>query len=143
MLFAYCVKPTNYPCADEQEARNRRSQLSFASSCQHSIGSVFLARALFPGTANRGEATIYPMTGVYHEIVEAERLVFTSAALGKNGNPFSEVMNTVTFADHGGSTKLTIHARVARVTAEAAPFLAGMEQGWSQSLDRLADEVAL
>ena len=89
------------------------------------------------------DGTIYPMTGVYHEIVEAERLVFTSAALGKNGNPFSEVMNTVTFADHGGSTKLTIHARVARVTAEAAPFLAGMEQGWSQSLDRLADEVAL
>ena len=28
------------------------------------------------------DGTVYPMTGVYHEIVKPERLVFNSAALG-------------------------------------------------------------
>jgi len=62
--------------------------------------------------------------------------------LDKNGNPLFEVLTTVTFSEHGGRTKLTLHARVTTATAEAAPHLAGMEQGWSQSLDRLAQEVS-
>jgi uncharacterized protein YndB with AHSA1/START domain len=31
------------------------------------------------------EGTVYPMTGVLHEIVSPERLVFTSAPLDENG----------------------------------------------------------
>ena len=87
------------------------------------------------------DGTVYPMTGVYHEIVEPERLVFTSAALDQNGDPLFEVLNVITFAEHGGKTKLTMRATVATATAAAAPYLAGMEQGWSMSLDRLADEM--
>jgi len=87
------------------------------------------------------DGTIYPMTGVLHEIVEPERLVFTSVALDKTGAPMFEVLNTVTFAEQGGKTKLTLRARVTMATAEAPRYLAGMEQGWSQSLDRLAEEV--
>jgi uncharacterized protein YndB with AHSA1/START domain len=87
------------------------------------------------------DGTIYPMTGVYQEIAELERLVFTSAALDENGNPLFEVLNTMTFSEHAGKTKLTMRASVTKVTAKAAPYLAGMEQGWSQSLDRLAQEV--
>ncbi len=83
--------------------------------------------------------TVYPMTGVYQEIREPERLVFTSAALDEQGKPLFEVLNTVTFAEHGGKTTLTVQARVSKATAEAAPYLEGMEEGWSQSLDRLAD----
>jgi uncharacterized protein YndB with AHSA1/START domain len=56
------------------------------------------------------DGTIHPMTGVFQEIVEPERLVFTSSALDKNGDPLFEVLNTVTFADEGGKTKLTLHA---------------------------------
>jgi uncharacterized protein YndB with AHSA1/START domain len=48
----------------------------------------------------------------------------------------------VTFAEEGGKTKLTLHAVVSKVKGEAAPHLAGMEQGWNMSLDRLAEEVA-
>jgi uncharacterized protein YndB with AHSA1/START domain len=81
------------------------------------------------------------MTGVYREIVEPERLVFISAALDEKGSPLFEILNTVTFAEQGGNTKLTLHARVTMATAEAPRYLAGMELGWSQSLDRLADEV--
>ena len=87
------------------------------------------------------EGTVYPMTGVYQEIVEPERLVFTSAALDASGNPLFEVTNIITFSDLNGKTQLTLHVSVAKVTAEAAPYLAGMEVGWNQTLDRLAVHV--
>jgi len=88
------------------------------------------------------DGTIYPMTGVYQEIAEPERLVFTSAALDKEGNPLFEVLHTVTFAEHEGKTTLTVKARVVKSTAEAAPYLGGMEAGWTQSLDRLETHLA-
>ena len=87
------------------------------------------------------DGVVYPMTGTFVEIVKPERLVFISAALDNNGEPLFEVLNTVTFAAEGDKTRLTLHARVSKVRGEAAPYLAGMEEGWSMSLDRLADEV--
>ena len=39
------------------------------------------------------------MTGVYQEIVEPERLVFTSAALDENGSPLFAVLNTVIYTE--------------------------------------------
>jgi len=83
------------------------------------------------------DGTVYPMTGVYQEIVEPERFVFTSAALDKEGNPLFEVLNTVTFAEQGGKTTQTLRARAVKTTAEGAPYLEGMEAGWTQSLERL------
>jgi uncharacterized protein YndB with AHSA1/START domain len=87
------------------------------------------------------DGTVYPMTGVFHEIVVPERLVFSSSALDGNDDPLFEVLNTVTFADEGGKTKLTLQASVSKVKGHAAPHLAGMEQGWSMALDRLAEEL--
>ena len=84
------------------------------------------------------DGAVYPMTGVYQEIVEPERLVFTSAALDEEGSPLFEVLNTVTFAKQGGKTTLTTKARVVKSTAAAAPYLKGMEAGLTQSLERLA-----
>ena len=88
------------------------------------------------------DGTVYPMTGVYQEVVEPERLVFTSAALDADGNPMFEVLTTVTFAEQGGKTKQIMRARVINTTAQAAPYIAGMEQGWTQSLERLAESLA-
>lgn len=88
------------------------------------------------------DGTVYPMTGVYQKIVEPERLVFTSAALDEKGSPLFEVLNKVTFAKQGGKTTLTTKARVVKSTAAAAPYLKGMEAGWTQSLERLAAFVA-
>jgi uncharacterized protein YndB with AHSA1/START domain len=90
--------------------------------------------------------SIYPMKGVFHEIVEPERLVFTSTALvDEQGKPLFEILNTVTFEDFHGLTKLTLHALLVtkdfKLTPQVAAALAGMEQGWSESLYRLADEV--
>ena len=88
------------------------------------------------------DGTVYPMTGVYNEVVEPERLVFTSAALDVDGNPMFEVLTTVTFAEQSGKTKQILHARVIKMTAQAAPYLKGMEAGWAQSLERLAESLA-
>jgi uncharacterized protein YndB with AHSA1/START domain len=87
------------------------------------------------------DGTVYPMTGVFQEVVEPERLVFTSSALDQKGEPLFEVLNIVTFAEEGGKTRLSLHVTVSKVKAEAAPHLAGMETGWSMTLDRLAAEV--
>ena len=88
------------------------------------------------------DGNVYPMTGVYEEVVEPERLVFTSAALNEKGNPLFEVHKTVTFAEQDGKTTLSLQARVVKQTAQAAPYLAGMEAGWTQSLERLMAYVS-
>jgi uncharacterized protein YndB with AHSA1/START domain len=84
----------------------------------------------------------HPMTGTFHEIVAPERLVFTAAVDDADGNRLLEVLNTVTFMEQGGRTTLTVHARIVKATAQAALMLAGMEMGWSQSLERLAALLA-
>jgi len=88
------------------------------------------------------DGTVYPMTGVYQQVVEPERIVFTSAALDAAGNRMFELLTTVTFAEEGGQTKQILRARVIKSTAEGAPYLAGMEAGWTQTLERLATYVA-
>lgn len=84
----------------------------------------------------------YPMTGVFHEIVEPERLVIATVVDDGDGNRILEVHITVTFAETGGKTTLTLQARVVKATAAAAAMLAGMEAGWTQSLERLDRYVA-
>jgi uncharacterized protein YndB with AHSA1/START domain len=44
---------------------------------------------------------------------------------------------TVHLADEGGRTRLTLRATAAGAGAEAAAMLRGMDQGWSETLDRL------
>jgi uncharacterized protein YndB with AHSA1/START domain len=92
------------------------------------------------------DGRIYPMKGVFHEVVEPERLVFTSTALeDEQGKPLLEILNTVTFEDFNGLTKLTLHARLVtkdfKLSPQVLAALSGMEQGWSESLYRLADEL--
>jgi uncharacterized protein YndB with AHSA1/START domain len=82
---------------------------------------------------------VMPMKGMFHEVAAPGRLVFTSSALGdETGQPQLEVHNTVTFTEHNGKTRLTLHAKVVKSTPAAAGALAGMEQGWTESLERLA-----
>ena len=87
------------------------------------------------------DGIVYPMSGEYRDIVEPERLVFTSSALDKDENPLFEVLTTVTFVAMGGSTELTMHASVSKLRPEGAPHVAGMEEGWKQSIVRLDEYV--
>jgi uncharacterized protein YndB with AHSA1/START domain len=84
-----------------------------------------------------------PNRGIFHEVVEPERLVFSTLAFeDAEGNPQLEVLNTVTFAEQNGKTQITLHAVILKSTPEMAASLAGMEQGWNESLDRLAESLA-
>ena len=88
------------------------------------------------------DGVVYPMKGMFHEIVEPERLVFASSAVeDEEGNPQLETLSTATFDDQGGKTKLTLRVAVVRSTPAAEWALAGMEEGWNQSLDKLTEEV--
>ena len=85
----------------------------------------------------------FRMKGVFHECVAPERLVFTSAALeDQPGQPRLEVHTTATFAERDGKTTLTLRLVLVGATPEAAGAFAGMEAGWTQSLERLGDELA-
>jgi uncharacterized protein YndB with AHSA1/START domain len=84
----------------------------------------------------------YPMTGVFREIVTPERLVFTTVAEDQEGNPHLEGLTIVTFAEHDGKTTLTVQTSAVGLTPESARMLEGMEAGWTQSLERLAEYVA-
>jgi uncharacterized protein YndB with AHSA1/START domain len=89
------------------------------------------------------DGVVYPTKGVYREIMSPERLVFTNSAFqGEGGNSLLEVLTTVTFGEHNGKTRLTLRAVVVKSTPEVAAALAGMEEGWNQSLDRLAEDLA-
>jgi uncharacterized protein YndB with AHSA1/START domain len=88
------------------------------------------------------DGTVYPMGGGFREVVEPERIVFTSTALDGAGIPMFENLNVVTFVEKGAGTELTVSVRVLKAGPEAAQYLSGMEMGWSLSLERLGDEVA-
>ncbi|HVV63040.1 MAG TPA: SRPBCC domain-containing protein [Pseudolabrys sp.] len=84
----------------------------------------------------------FPMSGTFHEIVPMKRLVFTAVAEDKDGNPQLRAHTTVTFEDLGGKTRLTVDAKGIGITPAAPQMLAGMEAGWSQSLEKLEELVA-
>jgi uncharacterized protein YndB with AHSA1/START domain len=89
------------------------------------------------------DGVIYPMKGTFREVVRPERLVFTSSAFeDEDGNSKLETLNTITFEEHEEKTKLTVHAVVTRAEPGVEGALAGMQEGWSQSLDKLTDYLA-
>src|SRR5258706_8600018 len=80
----------------------------------------------------------YPMTGVFNAIVPPERIVFTSVARDSQDNPLLEATTTVNFAEQDGKTKLTLQASAVGIAASAPQRLAGMDAGWTQSLEKLS-----
>jgi uncharacterized protein YndB with AHSA1/START domain len=89
------------------------------------------------------DGTEYPCHGVYQEIVAAERLVFTNIATDAAGTPVLDGLTTVTFAETGGKTKMTVTTGATALTDIACAYLEGMEIGWTQSLERLDKELTL
>lgn len=83
------------------------------------------------------DGAVYPMSGIYKEVVSLERLVFTSNALDKDGKAMFENLNTVIFTEREGKTTVALHVKVVKSSAPAEQYLAGMEMGWKLTLDRL------
>jgi uncharacterized protein YndB with AHSA1/START domain len=78
----------------------------------------------------------WPLKGVFQEVTSPEKLVYTSSAI-IDGKPIIESTTAVTFEEHEGKTQMTLQVTVTKATPEAEGPLAGMEMGWSQSLDKL------
>jgi uncharacterized protein YndB with AHSA1/START domain len=76
--------------------------------------------------------------GVYREIVEPERIVFTFAWEDADGNPGHELLTTVTFGDLGAKTRLTLHQAMFE-TLERRDDHRG---GWTSCFERFAEYVA-
>lgn len=84
----------------------------------------------------------FPMDGAFQEVVEPSRLAFTCTAHEvAPGVPGLETLTVATFEERGGRTTLRVVARVLHADPVMAQALAGMEQGWGQSLVRLQDLV--
>ncbi len=100
------------------------------------------------------EGAEYPIKGVYREIAAPERLVLTDnwedhppeflELLRKHGadSPATEALNTVTFEERGNKTLLTIRTRFDTAAVRDAMVKMGMNEGWSESLERLQALVA-
>jgi uncharacterized protein YndB with AHSA1/START domain len=85
------------------------------------------------------DGTVYPMSGVFREIAEPERLIFASTAVeDEQGDPQLQTLSTITFTEQGGGTEVKWQERVTKATPKAAGALEGMEEGSRQTLDRLA-----
>jgi uncharacterized protein YndB with AHSA1/START domain len=81
------------------------------------------------------EGTVHCTRGVYREVVVPERLVFTSAWEDGDGAPGHETLVTVTFAEHDGKTRLTLHQGL----FDSVESRNGHQVGWASCLERFAD----
>jgi uncharacterized protein YndB with AHSA1/START domain len=76
--------------------------------------------------------------GKYEEIIVPEKIVFTTSAfVDDRGEPGITVVTTVLFEEDKKKTKLTLNADVIKHKPELEFALRGMEQGWSESLEKL------
>lgn len=80
----------------------------------------------------------YWVSGVYREIIEPERIVFTWGRPVQEDRFHGESVVTVTFDDLGGKTKLTLH----HAGFERVPDRDEHRGGWTECLERLAGFVA-
>jgi uncharacterized protein YndB with AHSA1/START domain len=100
------------------------------------------------------DAIAYPIKGVFREVVSPERLVMTMDCSEHpdawhdmidpnrdtgNRNPAGTLLTTVTFDDLDGKTRLTIRTQFESDAIRDAMVNMGMNEGWSQSLDKLSE----
>lgn len=81
----------------------------------------------------------FPNSGVYLEVIENERLVFTDAytkAWEPSEKPFMTVI--LTFENQNGKTKYTARVRHWSVADREMHETMGFHQGWGQCADQLA-----
>lgn len=90
------------------------------------------------------EGDEYPNAGVYLEVVQDQRIVFTDAftsAWQPSAKPF--MVATVSFEDlGGGKTRYTAVARHWTAEDRAAHVKMGFHEGWGKCADQLAELAA-
>jgi uncharacterized protein YndB with AHSA1/START domain len=95
-------------------------------------------------TMRSPEGEDFRSRGVYREIDPPKRLVFTDVLVDEGDSPLFEALTTVTFEDRHGMTLLKVQVSVGEIFDPAgAAAVAGMEEGWTETLDHLAAYVAV
>ena len=84
------------------------------------------------------EGVEYRARGIYREIVAPERLVFTYAWERNPEHPQHETLVTLTFANLGGKTELTLRQAVFETVAARDDH----HGGWSSCLERFTEYLA-
>lgn len=80
------------------------------------------------------------MKGHFDEVIPNEKIVFSGGAfIDDSGQPGLTTINTVTFEEYNGKTKLTVHAVVTSHKPELQSAIDGMNEGWKQTIDKLED----
>jgi uncharacterized protein YndB with AHSA1/START domain len=79
------------------------------------------------------EGKDYWVHGVYREIVEPQRLVFTWERDGADDEHAGHTLVTITLEDVAGKTRLTLH----HATFGSTEIRDGHGQGWSEAFGRL------
>ncbi len=102
---------------------------------------------------NAPDGNDYPLKGFYREVVEPERLVYSEnweehpkewhELLRKFGADKTDLgaLDVVTFDEREGKTLLTIRTLFPFAEVRDAMLKIGVNESWSQSLDRLADSL--
>jgi uncharacterized protein YndB with AHSA1/START domain len=89
------------------------------------------------------DGTEMPLPGVYLEVVENERIVFTDAytkTWEPSGKPFMTAI--ITFENEGGKTRYTARVLHWSVADREAHEKMGFHAGWGQCADQLTALVA-
>jgi uncharacterized protein YndB with AHSA1/START domain len=104
----------------------------------------------------RRDGTEVWLKGAYREVVAPERLVFSLGFVDADGRaapppmfpdwpPDTTMLTTVTFADLGGKTQLTVRQgfmpREAAANEVVRRVREGARAGWGETLDRLGEYV--
>jgi uncharacterized protein YndB with AHSA1/START domain len=92
-----------------------------------------------------GHGMDHTATGAYQEIIPPEKIVWT---MGFEDVPGHEMVTTVTFAERGSGTTVTVRqvfprwdALTPAQQALMAPRMGGAKEGWTQSLRHLAEHL--
>jgi uncharacterized protein YndB with AHSA1/START domain len=115
----------------------------------HGMTTPFVEMDLRPGGVFRTvmrapDGTEYPTQGVFLEVVENERIVFTDA-FDAGWQPSTDIFFTaITTLESlpGGKTRYTARARHLTAESREKHEKMGFHQGWGESLDRLIALVA-
>jgi uncharacterized protein YndB with AHSA1/START domain len=100
--------------------------------------SVIRAGGTFRLTMHAPDGSDHRLQGVYKEVTPPERLVFTHCWVDADGKPGPETLVTMTFADRGDRTELTLR----QTGFKSVESRDGHNVGWTSTFDRLAQYLA-
>jgi len=109
---------------------------------------VAVDRALEPRAGGRAvleyrdaEGRRYRSEGQVHAVKEPEHLAFDLSVLDAAGAVSFTGHYDLSLTEAEGGTRLRLGLTITDTTVEAVPYIAGIETGWGQVLDNLADTV--